>query len=102
MKSKGYFLNNEINSTTFLDTNSKKVVLAVGQVQAGKTQFIINTVKEALLDNDYDCALILGGVNNILLEQTEKRFENDNDFKKYNIGYYNISKDNLYMCKIPN
>ncbi len=52
---------------------SKEKILLVGQVQSGKTKFMIDQSFEAL-EGGYDTVIILGGTNNNLLFQTKKRF----------------------------
>lgn len=81
----------------FLNQDGHKVILTIGQVQSGKTNFIINTTMEALDNYDYDCAIILGGTNNQLLKQTEKRFrEIHNDYL-----FFNLSNSKAMMKYMP-
>lgn len=54
----------------------KEKILVVGQVQSGKTRFMIEQSFEALRNN-YDVAIILGGTNNNLLKQTQNRFNSE-------------------------
>ncbi|MCK5867419.1 MAG: hypothetical protein KAG14_03390 [Mycoplasmataceae bacterium] len=54
---------------------NKNIYLAIGNVQSGKTRYMINKTIEAL-EHDYDAVIIMGGSNNNLLEQTYKRFNN--------------------------
>lgn len=74
-------------------TNSciKEQILVVGQVQSGKTAYIIEKVNDALLKYNYDCAIIIGGVTNILLAQTVKRFQESKEISLYEISdTYNL------------
>ncbi len=68
---------------------NKEKVLVVGEVQSGKTKFIISTIESAL-DNGYDCAVVIGGTNNNLLLQTNKRI--NDSFGIENVNIINIEQ----------
>lgn len=55
----------------------KEKILAIGQVQSGKTRFMIDKSFEAL-KSSFDLAIILGGTNRNLLYQTQVRFNDMN------------------------
>ena len=57
-------------------SGKKKTILAVGNVQSGKTRFMCNEIVESLL-NGFDIAVVIGGTNNLLLGQTYERFIRD-------------------------
>lgn len=87
------------NETNILNKiiGDKSQTLVVGNVQSGKTRFMIETAINAL-KSDYDCVIVLGGSNNKLLSQTDSRFKQELDSSKYFI--YNLSQD--IVDKIPN
>lgn len=60
----------------------KEQILVVGNVQSGKTRYMLEKSLEAL-EGDYDCAIVLGGSNNSLVNQTSKRFNANFDTSKY-------------------
>ncbi len=80
------------NRFIFNESSDKSKSLVVGQVQSGKTAFMIEQSIEAL-SRDYDLAIILGGTNNNLLTQTQKRFK-----KSFKVGDYHVfdSSDRHY------
>lgn len=55
--------------------NEKNSVILVGQVQSGKTNFVINLIHEALYGNNYqyDAIIYFTGMNNELNNQTLER-----------------------------
>ena len=74
----------------------KKLVkskLIIGQVQSGKTKFMINEVIEKLC-LDFKISIVLGGTNNLLLSQTEDKFIPELDKNK--ISYIGIKDNTLY------
>ncbi len=97
-------LHKYINKTWFptdeeplnLKSNSKSKALVVGQVQSGKTRFMIGQTEKAL-KGDFDAVIILGGTNNELLKQTTDRFKNEfgRDFNLIE------TKDTVYSS-VPN
>ncbi len=60
-----------------LEDSSKHRALIIGQVQSGKTKFMIEQTERAL-ESNFDTVIIIGGTNNNLLSQTQNRF-----FKKF-------------------
>lgn len=74
----------------FGEYKKKKQILCIGQVQSGKTKFIIEETEKAIISGEYDCVIIIGGTNNILLNQTEKRFWSNDNIKSYN--HINLSR----------
>lgn len=79
------------------DSNIKKEkILVIGQVQSGKTKFMIEQSALAL-ESDFDLAIILGGTNNNLLNQTKNRFA-----KEFSIGDYSIfDSSDMNYNRIP-
>jgi hypothetical protein len=51
--------------------------LVVGQVQSGKTKYIIDQIKESLKNKTYKVIILFGGINNILTDQAYSRVLND-------------------------
>lgn len=74
-------------------TKSKQTVLAIGNVQSGKTRFMIEETKNALND-DYDFVIMLGGSNNLLLDQSFYRFVTE--LRKSNIQIYDIKNGPIH------
>jgi len=72
----------------FHDELSKVNKLVVGQVQSGKTKYMIDYALEAL-SSDFDSVIVLGGNNSLLLRQTEIRFKEE--FLKYEFTLIKIS-----------
>lgn len=64
-----------INNIFLNDDNEK--VLCVGQVQSGKTQNIINLIRESFNEYDYDFVIFFAGITNLLLNQTINRIEKE-------------------------
>ncbi len=78
----------------FNNDKQKERVLVVGQVQSGKTNFMIEQSFEAL-SSGYDVSIIFGGTNNNLLSQTQKRFNDkivDNEFYFFDSSDRNFKK----------
>ncbi|WP_027063283.1 Z1 domain-containing protein [Mesoplasma seiffertii] len=79
-----------------IDLKQKQKILVVGQVQSGKTNFIMQLC-ECLLEKDFDAIVILGGTTNNLLDQTRDRFYKHKLSEKYQI----IDIENTSYTKIP-
>lgn len=71
-----YIPNKEID--IFQNINKHHHTLVIGQVQSGKTSFILETSFNALNYKGYDLVIIFGGTNNILLSQTRDRIVREN------------------------
>ena len=82
----------------FIETQTARSLLVVGQVQSGKTRFMIEKTKEAFSVQNYDCVILIGGTNNLLLNQTDSRFIDE--FKNLDVKYIEI-KSSIYD-DIPN
>lgn len=74
----------EKNVSYIFESEEKEKVLCVGQVQSGKTANIIKCIEHALNIN-YKIIIVIGGITNLLLNQTKTRIENSlcltNDIK---------------------
>lgn len=73
------------NVNNIFSNNENEKILCVGQVQSGKTQNIINAIKESFYEQEYDFVIFFAGITNLLLSQTISRlnreFDNLNDVK---------------------
>ncbi len=73
------------NLDNIFSNNHKECVLCIGQVQSGKTANIIECIKYGI-NNKYPIIVVIGGITNLLLEQTRQRIEdNINDFNRVKI-----------------
>jgi len=81
----------------FYKPKLKIAKLIIGQVQSGKTTYMIEKAVGALT-TDFDVVIILGGNTNILLNQTIKRFREK--FKSENFNIFDIAKTEY--LSIPN
>ena len=98
------FIKTNISNIFANDNIDKESILCVGEVQSGKTKNIIECVKYAI-DNCYDIIIILGGVTNILLNQSKKRLVDElytHKTKAKIIGVEDNLFFNLESCFIKN
>ncbi len=72
----------------FNSVKNSESLLVIGQVQSGKTEFMIENTKEAFSIQNYDYVIIIGGTNNLLLGQTDSRFIKE--FRELNVEYLEI------------
>lgn len=77
----------------------KETILAIGEVQSGKTSWMIKQTREKLND-DYDVTFVIGGTNNKLLNQTKKRFLQAFNNNESNIKFVDINQ--TIRSTIPN
>lgn len=85
----------EINNDEFFlnvikPTTNKKRALLVGQVQSGKTRAIERCI--SLAPNYYDAVIVFGGTNNLLNNQTQKRFKKSKIFSKQ-VEFFNSYRE---------
>lgn len=78
-----------------LESDVKHKALIIGQVQSGKTKFMIEQSEKAL-DSDFDSVVILGGTNNNLLKQTVNRF-----FQKFGKNFNFVEIKNTKFSSVP-
>lgn len=78
-----------------LDIDDKHKALIIGQVQSGKTKFMIEQSEKALNGN-FDAVIILGGTNNNLLKQTVNRF-----FEWFGKNFHFIEIKNTTFTSVP-
>lgn len=78
-----------------LFSSDKHKALIIGQVQSGKTRFMIEETEKALA-GDFDSVVILGGTNNNLLKQTVDRF-----FNQFGRNFSFIEIKNTEFSSIP-
>jgi hypothetical protein len=81
----------------FYKPKDKKTKLIVGQVQSGKTTYMIEQAIKALKE-DFDAVIVMGGNTNLLLNQTNKRFKFE--FKPEEFNLINVTRTEHYF--IPN
>lgn len=79
--------------------DGKQTILAIGNVQSGKTRFMAETAKWALTEGGYDFAIVLTGNTNLLSDQSFYRFSGD--FNDSNILVHDI-KSSPITKKSPN
>ncbi|WPL40373.1 Z1 domain-containing protein [Malacoplasma iowae] len=88
------FIKININNIFANNNLQKESVLCIGEVQSDKTKNIIECVKYAV-NNNYNIIIVLGGVTNLLLEQSKKRLIEDLSYHEV-IARVIDAKENLY------
>lgn len=88
-----YPINDPKNIIQLLETNNK--VLVFGDVQSGKTKNILSLIEISLFSNKYDIVVLFGGTSNLLLSQTQSRF---NTSKTQKDGLVYLDKKNIEDC----
>ncbi|MEG2922567.1 MAG: Z1 domain-containing protein [Malacoplasma sp.] len=86
------FIKWNVDNIFSFDNLSKARIICVGQVQSGKTINIIKCIERAMQKN-YDCIIVFGGINKILLKQTNNRVKQQLGNKFSDFGYTQLYPD---------